>query len=99
MKVVFNEIAKDEFEDAIEFYELEYPGLGEKFRKEIKKSVKRLFEHPNAWPVERGEVRKYLVHKFPYRILYSIEKDHIYIIAGSSGVDGLKRKYTTPQGI
>ena len=81
MKVVFNEIAKDEFEDAIEFYELEYPGLGEKFRKEIKKSVKRLFEHPNAWPVEIGEVRKYLVHKFPYRILYSIENDHIYIIA------------------
>jgi len=27
MKVVFNEIAKDEFEDAIEFYELEYPGV------------------------------------------------------------------------
>ena len=26
MKVVFNEIARDEFEDAIEFYELEYPG-------------------------------------------------------------------------
>ncbi|MEI7616746.1 MAG: type II toxin-antitoxin system RelE/ParE family toxin [Actinomycetota bacterium] len=80
-KVVFNEIAKDELEDAIKFYELEYPGLGEKFREEIKKSIKRLIEHPNAWVTETGEVRKYLVHKFPYSILYSIEKDHIYIIA------------------
>ncbi|MFH1562308.1 MAG: type II toxin-antitoxin system RelE/ParE family toxin [Nitrospirota bacterium] len=81
MKVIFNELAKYEFEDAIEFYELEYLGLGERFKKEIKTSIKRIVEYPNAWSVERGEIRKYLVHKFSYKILYSIEEDHIYIIA------------------
>jgi len=81
MRVIFNELAKYEFEDAIEFYELEYLGLGKRFKEEIKKSIKRIVEYPKAWPVERGEIRKYLVHKFPYKILYSTEEDHIYIIA------------------
>jgi len=81
MKVIFNELAKHEFEDAIEFYELEHPGLGVSFKREIKKSIKRIIKYPKAWSVERGEVRKYLAHRFPYKVLYSIEEDHIYIIA------------------
>jgi plasmid stabilization system protein ParE len=81
MKVIFNELAKIELEDAVEFYELEYLGLGIRFKEEIKKSVKRIVEYPKAWSLEAGEIRKYLVHKFPYKILYSIEKDHIFIIA------------------
>lgn len=81
MKVIFNELAKYEFEDAIEFYELEHSELGGRFKEEIKKSIKRIIEYPNAWPVEREEIRKYLVHNFPYKVLYSIERDHIYIIA------------------
>ena len=81
MKIIFNELAKYEFEDAIEFYEIKHPGLGRRFKEEIKKSIKRIIEYPKAWPVEREEIRKYLAHKFPYKLLYSIEKDHIYIIA------------------
>ena len=76
-KVIFNELAKYEFGDAVEFYELEQSGLGGRFKEEIKKSIKRIVEYPNAWSVERGEIRKYLVHKFPYKILYSIEEDQI----------------------
>ncbi|OIP40587.1 plasmid stabilization protein [Candidatus Desantisbacteria bacterium CG2_30_40_21] len=81
MSVIFNELARYELENAIEFYGLVYSGLGQRFKEEIKKSVKRIVEHPTAWSLERGEVRKYLVHRFPYKILYSIEKEYIYIIA------------------
>lgn len=80
-KVIFNELAKYEFGDAVEFYELEQSGLGGRFKEEIKKSIKRIVGYPNAWSVERGEIRKYLVHKFSCKILYSIEQDHICIIA------------------
>ena len=80
-KVIFNEIARDELNDAITYYEMELKGLGEYFRNEIKKGIKRIVRHPEAWSIEIGEVRKYILHKFPYKILYSIEKDHIFIIA------------------
>lgn len=81
MEVLFSEFALKELEDATVYYELEYPGLGETFKAEIKKSIERIIQHPLAWSIERGEVRRALLHRFPYKILYSIESDHIFIIA------------------
>lgn len=66
---------------SIIYYDIEYPGLGKKFKKEVKRAAVRISEYPEAWSIERGEVRKCLLHKFPYKLLYSIESDHILIIA------------------
>jgi toxin ParE2 len=80
-KVFLDEMANREFDDACEYYELEMPGLGKRFRHEIKQAIRRIREYPEAWAIEKNDVRKYLLHKFPYKILYSIEPDYIYIIA------------------
>lgn len=80
MKVIFSEFAKRELEDAVLYYELEYRGLGSKFRKEVKKAALRISEYPKAWSIERGDIRRCLLHKFPYKLLYSIEKEHVFII-------------------
>jgi plasmid stabilization system protein ParE len=80
-KVIFSKYAKYEMEDAIRLYELAYPGLGKSFKDEIKKAVLRIIEYPTAWSVERGDIRKCLLHRFPYKLLYSIESEHIFIIA------------------
>ena len=81
MKVVFSKYAKLELDDAIHFYELEYKGLGRRFKEEVKKAAIRISEYPEAWSVERGDVRKCLLHKFPYKLMYSVESNHIFIIA------------------
>ena len=81
MKVIFSKYAKLELEDAVHFYELEYQGLGRRFKEEVKKAIKRIAKYPEAWSVERGDVRGALLHKFPYKLLYSIEADHIFVIA------------------
>ncbi|MBI3814204.1 MAG: type II toxin-antitoxin system RelE/ParE family toxin [Nitrospinae bacterium] len=81
MKVIFSKLAKLELEDATAFYELEYSGLGRRFREEVRKAVKRIIEYPEGWSIDRGNIRKCLLHKFPYKILYSIEMDHIFIVA------------------
>ena len=81
MKVIFSKFAKQELDDATNFYEIESPGLGKRFREEIRKAAKRITEYPEAWSVERGDVRKCLLHSYPYKLLYSIEQDHIFIIA------------------
>ena len=51
--------------------------LGKKFKKESSELPK----NPTAWSKEIGEVRRYILHKFPYKILYSIESKHIFILA------------------
>jgi hypothetical protein len=81
MRAIFSEIAKLEPDDAVSFYELEFEGLGKRFKNETRSSIKRILQYPKVWPIERGEIRKCLMSKFSYKILYSIEKDHIFIIA------------------
>jgi plasmid stabilization system protein ParE len=81
MKILFSEYAKQELDDAVNYLELEFEGLGYQFKSEVKSALNRISMHPVAWSVERGDVRKYLLHKFPYKLLYSVETDHIFVIA------------------
>ena len=81
MKVVFTALAVDELRDAQAFHEMEFAGLGARFRDEVRATIDRIVAHPDAWQVERAEVRRCLLPRFPYKLLYSIEPDHILIIA------------------
>ncbi len=81
MEVKFNELAVREMNDAIAYYELQYSGLGAAFKVEIKKAISRIIKYPKAWPTVDEDIRKYILHKYPYNIYYSLEKDHLYIIA------------------
>ena len=81
MRVIFTRYAKQELDDAVRYYELEYSSLGKRFKEEVKRATLRIAEYPQAWSVERGDIRKCLLHKFPYKLLYSMEEDHILVIA------------------
>jgi len=81
MKVVILDVARLEFNEAKEFYEIEQTGLGAKFENEIKNGILRIRQYPQAWPPERKETRRYLVRKFPYKIIYSLQQDNIVVLA------------------
>lgn len=81
MKVRFLEAAKTELEGASDYYDLEFEGLGGRFRNEVKLALLRIVRHPEAWSLEIEDIRKCLLHKFPYKLLYSVETDHILVIA------------------
>ncbi|MEW6087389.1 MAG: type II toxin-antitoxin system RelE/ParE family toxin [bacterium] len=81
MEIRILEIAHLEFKEAKEFCEIEQSGLGSKFENKIEQSLLHIKQFPQAWPPERKEIRKYLVNKFPYKIIYSIQDDKIVILA------------------
>ena len=81
MHVLFTRIARWELEDAVRYYELEYSGLGRRFKGEVGKAAVRIAEYPQSWSMERGDVRKCLLHKFPYKLMYSVEEEPILVIA------------------
>ena len=81
MPVIFTRYAQQELEDAVRVYNLEYAGLGDRFKEEVRRAALRIADYPKAWSVERGEVRKCLLHKFPYKLLYAMETDHVVVIA------------------
>jgi mRNA-degrading endonuclease RelE of RelBE toxin-antitoxin system len=81
MKIEILEIARREYDEAKEFYQTEQLGLGSQFKEQIRHSLLRIQQYPQAWQSERKEIRRYLVHKFPYKILYSIQDNKIVVLA------------------
>jgi toxin ParE1/3/4 len=57
-KIEILKIARLEYDEAKAFYEIEQPGLGTKFEDEIKYSLLRIQQYPQAWPLERKEIQR-----------------------------------------
>jgi len=81
MKIKYSKLAKLEFHDSISYYENEQKGLGKKFDLDIKSSLNRIKKFPTAYIKEKDNIRKCILHKFPFNIIFSIEENHILIIA------------------
>jgi len=81
MKIEFLPIVKSELEDAIEYYDLQVQGLGNKYKNEAKSTIKRIAIFPTAWMEVKPEIRRCIMHKFPYNIYYSIQNNIILILA------------------
>lgn len=81
MKIFFDELAKKEFDDAVDYYELEISGLGQNFKNEIIKALRNIVKFPLSGTLEDNEIRHYILHKFPFKIMYTVEKGYIYIVA------------------
>ncbi len=66
---------------AAELYEGRVPGLGLAFLSELEEGIRRISRAPNRWPVLSGAVRRYLLKRFPYGILYTADDGGILILA------------------
>ena len=71
MSFSFHPEAEEEFNDAVEYYESIESGLGYDFALEVYAAIKRSVDFPKAWAELEGDVRRSLVRRFPYGILYS----------------------------
>jgi plasmid stabilization system protein ParE len=77
----FHPDAEAELSEAIQYYEDVEPGLGQDFAVEVYSAVQRAIAYPRAWMVLEGEVRRSLLRRFPYGVLYSEGDDEILIVA------------------
>ena len=87
-RVSFHEFAERELNDAALYYEQESTGLGVKFLDEIEGYIDAIIKHPNAGKRVRGQVRRRILRRFPYGILYSVKHDGIRVLA----IMNLKRR-------
>ncbi len=81
LSINFLDVAEQELDEAVEYYNSELSGLGLEFLDEILASLKRILAYPQAWPTFSNNVRRCLTKRFPYGILYQIEKEQILIVA------------------
>ena len=81
----FHPEAEAEFAEAVLFYQERGRTLGQRFASEIRAAIGRAVATPGRWRVLEGDVRQCVVRVCPYAILYTIETDHLLILAIKHG--------------
>jgi plasmid stabilization system protein ParE len=73
--VIFTQPARAELIDAQDWYENEAHGLGRRFRAAVDAVVQRMSVNPRQFPVVYKNVRRALLRRFPYALMFVIEAD------------------------
>lgn len=80
-RVVFHPEAEVEFLAAAVFYEAQHRGLGVEFIAEVRRAARALQQHPELGHRFSRRLRRLLVQRFPYGLLYRVEAEDIFIVA------------------
>jgi hypothetical protein len=63
------------------WYEEQQPGLGDDFLQEVELGIAAIRASPERWAIFNGSTRKFLIHRFPYGIVYFLADNVIHIIS------------------
>lgn len=67
--------------DALQYYEVRVPGLGADLLDEIERAVEQIAAHPEACQLVGPQVRRKLLWRFPFSLIYAVYPDRIRIVA------------------
>ena len=81
MNIRFLEVASQELDDAILFYNREREGLGDDFYQEVKHALNSITVFPEAWHPLSNRTRRCRLRRFPYGVIYQIRKQELLIVA------------------
>ena len=81
MSFSFHPEAEAAFEAAVAWYEERASNLGLDFASEVRQAISLAETMPFVWTRIKGNVRRVLVNRFPYGILYAPEEGHLFVVA------------------
>ena len=67
--------------DAYQRYQQVQRGLGEKFLNEIDEMLGRIVDQPLMYAEIDPDIRKAIVHRFPYLVLYTVSAGDVVVLA------------------
>jgi len=73
--------AEAELLDAISYYNMQSEGLGYEFAAEVKKTIERIIQYPEAWAKLSKRTRRCRTNRFPYGVIYQIREETLLIVA------------------
>jgi len=64
----------------MQILESSQPDLGYQCSIEIVVAVERIKDNPGMWPIMDHQVRRCLVHRFPYGVIYSVDEQRSRVL-------------------
>lgn len=81
MQIQFHSDAEAELVEAALFYENKVNGLGKSFVTDLQNAVAFIQIHPESPPRLGQFLRKFILKRFPYSIIYQHDEQDIFILA------------------
>jgi len=81
MKVRFLKLAQSEVDDAVTWYDSQSRNLGTQFLDDLDRSIRRIAAYPLASTKIEEDLRRCLLSRFPYGIIYGIDSETVVVIA------------------
>ena len=93
MRLEFHPEAELELIEAAVHYELQVPGLGERFEAEVRRVTDLLLEHPEIGQPVDPDLRQLVLTRFPFTLFYSATSEvlRVEVVAHQSRLPGYWR--------
>ena len=79
--LVFRQQARQEFDAAGDWYEREWPGLGQAFLTEVERVLQSVVSNPDSFPEVLEGIRKAVIKRFPYCLYFRVRGEAIVVLA------------------
>ena len=79
-QLIFTNRAIADIAKAKKWYNTQQPNLGLKFADYIFKCAEEIHSNPLFYPNKYKATREYVVKKYPYVIIYSMEENYLFIL-------------------
>jgi plasmid stabilization system protein ParE len=81
MKIRFLAPARQELDDAVIWYNEQADGLGREFLDELDRAIRRSVAYPLSSPEIEPGLRRCLLARFPYGLVYGLDGDTVVVVA------------------
>jgi len=80
-QVEYHPQAKIEIQETANWYEDKVEGIGLEFLFEVRHAESKIVQTPEMWPIYEKNVRRYLLKRFPFGVIYLTSEKKIQIVA------------------
>ena len=80
-RIIFHPLAERELIESARFYEARASGLGADYLRQVEYTLTQITANPEAGNVFAGTIRRRLVQRFPFAILYESGPENLSVIA------------------
>ncbi|WP_068816729.1 type II toxin-antitoxin system RelE/ParE family toxin [Phormidesmis priestleyi] len=79
--LIFRPEVREELNEAYQWYEGQQLGLGDDFIDCVDEMINRICQMPELYTIIHRDVRRAVVHRFPYAVYYRIALDRVIVLA------------------
>ena len=81
LRFIVRPLAEADLENAAGWYDEERPALADRFLSDVDRTFVRIRERPLQFPTVADDVRRALLHTFPYAVYFRALDDEVLVLA------------------